>query len=271
MDKNKYFLTGEFAKIMNITKNTLFHYDKIGLFSPEVKLDNEYRYYSIGQMEIMQVILMLKELGMPLAEIREYLDGNSTEELLELYEKELEQIHERIRQLKQKESWLKEQKQQIFHFSNVDINTIHVQSLPERYYFLEHSNSSDERSLAKKLGSLIAKYNQLRQFIGYKVTYIQHTADLSQKVYNNYHDVMLVFKSRPRGCKVQVLPAGNYLTAYHKGHWDLIGDSYERLFAYAGEHSLALSDDFLETDIVDRLYVKSYNDYVTEITVRLLS
>ena len=46
MDHNKYMTTGEFARRMGVTKNTLFHYDNIGLFSPEIVDTNEYRYYS---------------------------------------------------------------------------------------------------------------------------------------------------------------------------------------------------------------------------------
>ena len=36
VDKSQYLTTGELAKLMHVTKNTLFHYDKIGLFSPRV-------------------------------------------------------------------------------------------------------------------------------------------------------------------------------------------------------------------------------------------
>lgn len=32
MDHNKYMTTGEFARRMGVTKNTLFHYDNIDLF-----------------------------------------------------------------------------------------------------------------------------------------------------------------------------------------------------------------------------------------------
>ena len=45
-NKQNYFTTGEFAKLVGVTKHTLFHYDKIGIFSPEIKEDNYYRYYS---------------------------------------------------------------------------------------------------------------------------------------------------------------------------------------------------------------------------------
>ena len=34
MNKKIYMTTGEFARIMRITKETLFHYDEIGLFQP---------------------------------------------------------------------------------------------------------------------------------------------------------------------------------------------------------------------------------------------
>ncbi|AEN88454.1 Multidrug-efflux transporter 2 regulator [Priestia megaterium WSH-002] len=33
----KYFTTGEFANLCRIKKQTLFHYDEIGLLSPQIK------------------------------------------------------------------------------------------------------------------------------------------------------------------------------------------------------------------------------------------
>ena len=41
MDHNKYMTTGEFARRMGVTKNTLFHYDNIGLFLPEIVDTND--------------------------------------------------------------------------------------------------------------------------------------------------------------------------------------------------------------------------------------
>lgn len=62
-DVKKYFTTGEFSKLCRVKKQTLFHYDEIGLFSPEIKKENGYRYYSYHQFEIFQVISLFKELG----------------------------------------------------------------------------------------------------------------------------------------------------------------------------------------------------------------
>ena len=57
---SNYLTTGEFATLVGVTKHTLFHYDKIGIFSPELKRSNEYRYYHIFQVETFYVITSLK-------------------------------------------------------------------------------------------------------------------------------------------------------------------------------------------------------------------
>lgn len=63
MNKESFLTTGEFARLAGVTKHTLFYYDEIGLFSPEVKTENGYRYYSIAQLDVFDVIYTLKELG----------------------------------------------------------------------------------------------------------------------------------------------------------------------------------------------------------------
>lgn len=73
MEQRMYMTTGELAKLMGITKETLFHYDEIGLFRPAVVMKNGYRYYEVSQMELLDAILLLKELRMPLKEIQELL------------------------------------------------------------------------------------------------------------------------------------------------------------------------------------------------------
>ena len=79
---NNYFSTGEFAKLCNVKKQTLFHYDDIGIFSPEIKLSNGYRFYSFSQLETFNVISILKELNMPLNDIKQYLDNHSPVEFI---------------------------------------------------------------------------------------------------------------------------------------------------------------------------------------------
>ena len=80
----KYFSTGEFAKLCNINKKTLFHYDEIGLFKPEKVLENGYRYYSIYQLEVFNVIYTLKDIGMPLKEIKNFMDKRNPDNIIDI-------------------------------------------------------------------------------------------------------------------------------------------------------------------------------------------
>ena len=43
---------------MGVSKHSLFHYDDIGLFSPEYVAENGYRLYSLYQLETLETILM---------------------------------------------------------------------------------------------------------------------------------------------------------------------------------------------------------------------
>ena len=83
MEQRMYMTTGELAKLMGITKETLFHYDEIGLFRPAVVMKNGYRYYEVSQMELLDAILLLKELRMPLKEIQELLGKRSPERIFQ--------------------------------------------------------------------------------------------------------------------------------------------------------------------------------------------
>ena len=63
--------TGNFAKLCNTNKRTLFHYDEIGLFSPVLTDDKGYRYYTESQCDVFFTITYLKDIGMPLKEIKD--------------------------------------------------------------------------------------------------------------------------------------------------------------------------------------------------------
>ena len=101
MNRNLYMTTGEFAKLMGVTKETLFHYDEIGLFCPECVTENGYRQYSVNQVEVMNTILMLKDLGMPLKEIREFMCHRSPERILQVFAQREKQLNQQIKKLQQ--------------------------------------------------------------------------------------------------------------------------------------------------------------------------
>ena len=110
MGKQEYLSAGRFAALVGTTKETLFHYDEIGLFVPKRRGTNGYRYYAMDQIETFDVIGMLRELGMPLAEIRNYLEQRSPEKFGVLLEQEEKVVREKMQRLREMQRWIGEKK-----------------------------------------------------------------------------------------------------------------------------------------------------------------
>ncbi|UFU06396.1 MerR family transcriptional regulator [Ruania halotolerans] len=91
----------EITRTTGTTSRTLRHYDQIGLLPPSRIGANGYRYYDTDALVRLQRILLLRELGLGLAAVRDVLDGDRSETdalrlHLELLELERSQLDRRI-------------------------------------------------------------------------------------------------------------------------------------------------------------------------------
>ncbi len=69
------FRIGEFSQIARVSGRLLRYYDSIGLLRPQhIDAQTGYRYYSAGQLQQLNRILALKELGLSLDQVARMLD-----------------------------------------------------------------------------------------------------------------------------------------------------------------------------------------------------
>jgi DNA-binding transcriptional MerR regulator len=61
---------GEAAKLAKVSVRTLHHYDEVGLLAPSDRSDAGYRLYSVEDLERLQQIMLFRELGFSLDDIR---------------------------------------------------------------------------------------------------------------------------------------------------------------------------------------------------------
>lgn len=99
MDETLYS-TGEFAKLCGVKKQTLFHYDRIGLLKPTITDERGFRRYSYSQYQDYLIIACLKEAGMPLKEISQYLSTEDEAKRGSVLETCIQQLDEKISYLK---------------------------------------------------------------------------------------------------------------------------------------------------------------------------
>ena len=65
----------EAARLTGVTERTLRYYDRIGLLHPSGMTESGYRLYGEDALRRLQQILFFRELGFPLAQIREIMDS----------------------------------------------------------------------------------------------------------------------------------------------------------------------------------------------------
>ena len=65
----------ELAKLANVSKRTLKHYDEIGLLKPQRQGSNNYRRYTRDELLRLQQILFFRELDFPLNEIKKIMNS----------------------------------------------------------------------------------------------------------------------------------------------------------------------------------------------------
>ena len=71
----------ELSKITGLSKRTIRYYDQINLLKPEVISESGYRLYGNKSLEILQQILIFRELNVPLEDIKEILDNKQLDKL----------------------------------------------------------------------------------------------------------------------------------------------------------------------------------------------
>ena len=255
MGKQEYLSAGRFAALVGTTKETLFHYDEIGLFVPKRRGTNGYRYYAMDQMETFDVIGMLRELGMPLAEIRNYLEQRSPEKFGVLLEQEEKVVREKMQRLREMQRWIGEKKRFLAQasaecreaFEKDPFCPVGIHTLPLQYLVTNHSESADNLAVNQKIGELYAYCGQYGNRSSYNVGFVQKRETLETGNFLDYRDFY-----------------------HYKGPWQGIEAAYRKLFRYATEQKFLLDDRFYEEYMVDALTSQEMEQYITRIAVKIL-
>lgn len=129
MTKNIRLTIGEFSRFCQVTVKTLRHYERMKLLVPhEVDEWTHYRYYNVSQMQQMNGILRLKEMGFSLEEVRDLLDEGTYKPSLLQLEAKIKEVESLIETLNHRLMILHRMAETEMHINNME--RISVQSLP---------------------------------------------------------------------------------------------------------------------------------------------
>lgn len=268
-DLKMYLSTGEVCKLFNISKKTLFHYDSIGLFKPEKVLPNGYRYYSQYQLELFNVIYILKEMDVPLADIKDFLDNRCLDnsiEYLKYKANEIEQVIQRLNRMQQ----IISNKIKIIKEGKSFKDEITIESQDEEYLVL--SNSIDRNKKFYDMDnymSLIEYCNINNMNIGYPVGSIISKENLEKNIYDEHDYYFIKVDKNCLDDKILVKPKGLYVVGYSKGHYDKTPNIYSKLEEHINTNNLKIIGNSYEQILIDEVATKYINDYIIKVSIQV--
>lgn len=154
--KEKY-LIGEVSKLFNITRDTLLHYDKIGLLSPKKDDKNGYRYYNIEDLNYLTDIIFYKSLNLSLKDIHKAIKDSSPEEILDLIKEKEIYIKKELDKIKKVQQRLESMKISVEECINDSKKIELVKDEKESYFFLEitkENNFNDFIDIIEKIQNI---------------------------------------------------------------------------------------------------------------------
>lgn len=265
--KNKKYLytTGQFAKLNGINKRTLHYYDEIGLFSPEFKEENGYRYYTCFQTVQLELIVTLRKIGLSIEEIIRYQQNPSGASFADLIAGKKQFIDKSIQELLNIKTFLEQKSNKLSLSLTAKDGEIEIVTLPEQRILLSNPITgayNDEDFAAAgdfslRLKSIFGLYDNFGSRI------------MANQILNgNYHDYDCFFAYGREDTEIYdaVRPAGSYLRAFCIGGWDKLETVYRNIIKFTEKNQMKLFGYAYEEGL-NEMSLQNRADYITMITV----
>lgn len=257
---DQIFTVNEYAKLHEVGKRTLHYYDEIGLFTPAIKKDNGYRYYTSSQSSMLEMILTLKELNMSLDEIKSYMSSRKPEDFKQLLQEKQKAIDDEIEKLKEIKQMLRN-KEDLLEVLEEDLNQIVVLPCDSKYYItteIDHKDNYVKKMM--KHGTSLPNH-----FFNHEIGTMIDSSKLNLGNYNDTDYICSRVEKKHPYTHVRV--AGNYIRAFQLGDFSDMSPTYKKILAYCNTHGLSLTGYSYETGVNDMSVLK-IEDYVTMVEVR---
>jgi len=263
-------LIGEVAKIANISKQTLRYYDKIGILKPKgIDENSGYRYYSIDQLEQLDVVLCLKELGMSLLDIKKYLDKRNIEESIILLEKQNEIIQDKIKEYEAMGTRITGRIKNIKKWKDIrDEDRIVLRKINKRHMIAvdsEHDSAqyAVEEGFSKLYDYLLDNTHAFNNQIGVIIS----KENIANEKFEVYKSLYLQLEEKIDHENYKVIEANNYMCMYHRGSYLKTFSAYNKLKKYIKDNNYEIIGDAIEVSLIDGFVVKDENEFLTEIQI----
>lgn len=264
--------SGEFAQMCNVSRELLIHYDKIGLLKPKEVAENGYRYYSLKQLYLFEVIRFFADAGMSTKEIKEYLDGRTTDLFLSSVQTNINRMQRQRDILDARIGMMEKMRyitQRALSFPKDKPNLAYWDEI----YFLT-TDVERERTKQVYAQAMSTHSDFCRNTAGMATFPLGRIVDIPDPEHpeDYYYTKLLTWISPTKSygrfeSRILRKPKGNYAVILHQGGTSTVERSYERLLAFVKHEGFKMVGPLYEMDMNSYLMSESSEDYLLHISV----
>lgn len=270
-------LIGTVSEHFGISKQTLIHYDRIGLLKPTASEENNYRYYSYEDLDKLDLILSLKDSGLSLKEIKDYMSNPSLNESITLLKAQSERLESFIAKLRKTKLKIDYKIDELENVQNLNFNDdIKILELGERYILKEDLDKSSEdiyeiAYAIKRLNYIVSHADEYAMYShlveGVIIDHKSFERDVFDEIVSTF-----VFIDEYKGLSNEyVIAGGTYVSAQHHGLYSKTHLTYGNMFEFMKSEGLEIAGDSIEIPLITAWGARKEADYITEIQIPVRS
>lgn len=275
--RRDYLTISELAGLNNISTDTLRYYDRIGLFRPEyVDEFTGYRYYAYSQCEQISTILELKNWGIPLEQIRQYMECRNIATSEALLGNVCDELQKKIKVLRNTEKMIRTKIEFMEQITEERTGRLEIEELPERtvicmgeYIELFKEGVFQQLKLEALLGRQISAYATNK--IG---TLIDADSLFDEKKQALRRSAMYIVEKEERKllkqidpAYIQTLPAGRYLCVNGYGRFRYSCEMAQKIREHILAQGLSVCGNIVEQDLIDISVTNDVNEILHRIEI----
>lgn len=161
----KYLSIGEVSKIKGVSVKSLRYYGELGILPPiYINKQTGYRYYSVEQLMIVDLILVCLDLNIPLKNFREYITVEGAINIGQLLADGERIVAEKVKKLNNSIAFLDTMSKHVARTNKVkDRKEEFVQYIPKRYFLTADWNGDvmDYLAISGKYSKIYKQCSEL--------------------------------------------------------------------------------------------------------------
>lgn len=264
----EHYKIGEISRLYGIGTDSLRYYEKLGILKPR-RNENGYREYGLKDIYKLNIIRDLRKLDFSMAQIKEYMDGQSVDNTIALLAQEREWILKETEALTLRERILGERIATLRRCCAEVCGEFRVRKLEERPCLIIHEAIERDEEMDFVIKKLHRRHeDKIRDFGNLPIGAYVSMEDFRRGRGNVFRSVFFLLEAGEKDFD-DSLPAGEYISHCYRGSYRQSPEAVGALLRYAENSGWEVMGDPFEIYRIDNRDTIREEEFLTEIQVRV--